>query len=125
MTYCRSRVLSAPGILEAAGLPEEEVAGWQSVELSRSFEADWRATGEFLTAGAALLARLPARPARDERESAAAQAIGSALTSARERFLAIHAEAVYDELTRSGPLRDEALVQAAAERFPRLTPDRA
>jgi thioesterase DpgC len=115
-------VLSAPGILEAAGLPEEEVAGWQSVDLIRSFEADWRATGEFLTAGAALRARLPPRPARDERETAAAQAIGSALTGARERFLAVHAEAVYEELTRSGPLRDEALVEAAAERFPSLTP---
>jgi enoyl-CoA hydratase/carnithine racemase len=117
-------VLSAPGILEAAGLPEGEVAGWQPVELGMSLDADWRATGDFLAAGTALLERLPARPARDERERAAAETIAKALTGARERFLALHVEAVYDELTRSGPLRDQQLVEAAAERFPGLTPDR-
>jgi thioesterase DpgC len=44
--------------------------------------------------------------------------------AARVSFLRVHAEKVYDALTDDLrlPLRDEALVYAAAERFPGLTP---
>jgi (3,5-dihydroxyphenyl)acetyl-CoA 1,2-dioxygenase len=91
-----------------------------------SFEADSAAASEFLTQGEALLHRLPARPRRDEREQAAAQAIANALNAARERFLGAHVERVYatltDDLTRE--LRDEQLTYDAAERFPGLTPTR-
>jgi hypothetical protein len=61
MTYCRSRVLSAPGILEAAGLPGEEVAAWRAPELSDALDEDSRALSEFVGDGSALLARLPQR----------------------------------------------------------------
>jgi thioesterase DpgC len=127
MTYCRSRVLSAPGILEAAGLPEEEVAAWRAPELSGGFDVDSPAVGEFLTGGAALLERLPPPAKRDERERAAGEAIGAASNDARERFLGAHVEAVYDAVTGelSRHVRDEQLVYDAAERFPGLTPDRA
>jgi enoyl-CoA hydratase/carnithine racemase len=126
MTYCRSRVLSAPGILEAAGLPGEEVAAWRAPELSDALDEDSRALSEFVGDGSALLARLPQRSARDEPERAAGEAIGAALNDARERFLAAHLEAVYDALTGdlSRHVRDEQLVYDAAERFPGLTPNR-
>ena len=127
MTYSRRRVLSAPGILEAAGLPEEEVAAWRAPEPTGSLDDDARALGEFVTGGTGLLERLPGRAARDERERAAGETIAGALNGVRERFLAAHVDAVYslltDDLTR--PVRDDQLVCDAAERFPGLTPDRA
>lgn len=45
----------------------------------------------------------------------------------RAAFLRLHAETVYDELTDglARPIRDEALVYAAAERYPGLVPTRA
>ena len=126
MTYCRSRVLSAPGILEAAGLPGEEVAAWRAPELSGAFDADSPAASEFLTSGTALLERLPPPAERDERERAAGETIAAALNDARQRFLGEHVEAVYAALTDdlSRFVRDEQLVYDAAERFPGLTPDR-
>jgi enoyl-CoA hydratase/carnithine racemase len=51
---------------------------------------------------------------------------GAAANEARDQFLAVHAEAVYAELTDglTRPVRDEQLVYDAAERFPGLTPNR-
>jgi enoyl-CoA hydratase/carnithine racemase len=119
-------VLSAPGILEAAGLPEEEVAAWQAPELAGTLEEDWRAAASFLVAGTALRERLPARAGRKDRERMAAEVIAANLVEARERFLDLHTEAVYDVLTEGLrlPLRDEQLLNHAAMRFPGLTPDR-
>jgi thioesterase DpgC len=126
MTYCRSRVLSAPGILEAAGLPGEDVVAWRAPELSGAFDVDSAAVSEFLTRGSALLERLPPPPQRDERERAAGEAIGTVSNEERERFLGTHVEAVYAALTGDlgRHVRDEQLVYDAAERFPGLTPDR-
>jgi thioesterase DpgC len=122
-------VVSAPGILEAAGLPEEEVAAWRAAAPAPAgpFEADAAAASEFLTMGEELLRRLPPRARRSEREQVAAGAIAAALDGARDRFLRVHAEGVYAALTDglSRELRDERLVYDAAERFPGLTPTRA
>ena len=127
MTYSRSRVISAPGILEAAGLPDEEVTAWRAPRLSGALDADATGLSRFVAAGAALLKRLPPPAGRDERGRAAGEAIASASNEARERFLSAHVEAVYAALTDdlSRPVRDEQLVYDAAERFPGLTPDRA
>jgi thioesterase DpgC len=113
-------------MLEAAGLPEEEVAAWRAPELAGSFEEDWRAVAGFLAAGTALRERLPARAGREDRERMAAEVIAANLVEARERFLDLHTEAVYDVLTEGLrlPLRDEQLLNHAAVRFPGLTPDR-
>ena len=67
--------------------------------LSGSFEPDARAARGFLTTGEALLRRLPPRPARAGREQAGADAIADALNAARESFLRVHVEEVYDALT--------------------------
>jgi thioesterase DpgC len=122
-------LVSAPGILEAAGLPEEGVAAWREAAPapSGSFEADAAAASEFLTMGEELLGRLPPRPRRTDSEQAAAGAIAAALDGARERFLSAHVDAAYAALTHglTRDVRDDQLVYAAAERFPSLTPTRA
>jgi len=120
---------AARGILEAVGLPEEEVAAWRAAahEPTGAFEPDAAAAVGYLSAGEALLRRLPERPRRSEREQAAAEAVAAELGVERERFLGIHVERVYAALTDdfATSLRDEQLVYAAAERFSGLTPSRA
>jgi enoyl-CoA hydratase/carnithine racemase len=92
-----------------------------------SFAADAQAASEFLTRGEELLGHLPPRPQRGQDEQASAQAIIDALNHTRERFLRVHAEELYSELTGdlTRPLRDEELLFEAAERFPGLAPTRA
>lgn len=125
-----------PDLLVAAGLAEEDVQGWRAAaptgfERDGATPAPFHAAAERATAylrrGEMLLARLPARPRRSEREAAAAEAIKGALLAARTAFLRVHAGAAYDALTdsRRRPVRAEELVYAAAERFPSLTPTRA
>jgi (3,5-dihydroxyphenyl)acetyl-CoA 1,2-dioxygenase len=120
---------TAPGILEAAGLPGQESGAWERAapDWTGSINADAPATIEFLTAGEALLARLPQRPRRSGSEQAAARAIADTLNSARDAFLRIHVDEVYDILTgdRTEALRDEQIVYDAARRFPGLVPSRA
>jgi thioesterase DpgC len=122
-------LVTAPGILEAAGLPERESGAWERAApgWSGGFDADAAAATEFLTAGESLLGRLPARPLRSAGEQAAAQAIADALNAVRDAFLRLHVEAVYEALTDglANAVRDEQLVYDAAERFPALTPSRA
>jgi (3,5-dihydroxyphenyl)acetyl-CoA 1,2-dioxygenase len=92
--------------------------------LRGAFDADAMATTEFLERGERLLAILPDRPQRDERERASAAAIVAALHDARETFLDAHAERLYELLTGdlTNPLRVEELVNLAAERVPGLVP---
>ena len=72
----------------------------------------------------ALIARLPQKAKRSRAEVEAAQTILTAARAARERFLAAHVPALYDELTRqrSRFIRLEDLVFAAAAAVPGLTP---
>src|SRR5207302_5984652 len=71
--------------------------------------------------------RLPARPARSEREQAAAEALQKHLRETRIRFLRRYAAQLYAELTnaRREFVRIEDLVYRAAERVPGLVPTRA
>jgi thioesterase DpgC len=86
-------------------------------DLTGSFEVDGAAVCAHLTRGDELLERLT---------GAEAAALKDELDAARARFLRVHAEAVYAALTDDlrRPIRDEALVHAAAERFPGLVPTR-
>jgi (3,5-dihydroxyphenyl)acetyl-CoA 1,2-dioxygenase len=113
--------------LLAAGLPGHEVDAWVAAAPEPApFDAAVAAGTRFWGLGEALLTRLPARPLRSEAEQAAAATLLGAADAARDRFLRAHAERVHDELTDRGarPLRAEALVYAAAERYPGLTPTR-
>ncbi|MFC9842956.1 (3,5-dihydroxyphenyl)acetyl-CoA 1,2-dioxygenase DpgC [Streptomyces sp. NPDC060223] len=88
---------------------------------------DATALARYAAAADRELATLPAVPQRDRRQRDAAARILRAARTLRDRFIAQHAEAVYDELTgaRSVHLRIDALARAAADRFPGLVPTRA
>ena len=71
-----------------------------------------------------LIDRLPRKPKRNPAEAEAAHFILFAARDQRERFLAAHAQSLYDELTRNRSrfIRLEDLVFAAATAVPGLTP---
>lgn len=116
-------------VFAAAGLPSAEVAAWRATapEQTASFEEASAATCAHLVRGEELLARLPARPGRNDAEAEAAAVLRAELDAARSRFLRAHAETVYAALTGDlgRAVRDDELVYAAAERFPGLVPTRA
>src|SRR5215207_3325923 len=106
-----------------------EASAWaaaaaEDLEPDGDFEAAASSTTAYLQRGERLLAELPERARRDERQQEDAAAIGGALTHARERFLRAHADELYAALTDdlATSLRVEELVYRAAERFPGLAP---
>ncbi len=110
----------------AVGLPEDLVAGWLGARPHETggFEDDRRAYGAFWRLSDTLLARLPAKSARNAAETLAADGIKHDAREARDRFLRAHAETLYDLLTdkRSRFRRVKDLVLAAADLAPGLTP---
>ena len=90
------------------------------------FAGDCARYSRFWEASGALLARLPAKPARNAEETQGAESIKRAARDARGRFLSAHAGAVYDRLTqkRSRFIRVEQLVYDAAVVVPGLVPTR-
>ena len=112
--------------LTGAGLPQRDVEEWALAgELSPdSFEAAATALTGFLQRGQALGERL--RGAGDE-DPVAYGELARALTVARDSFLTVHAEALYDRLTDgcARPVRVEQLVYEAAELIPGLVPSRS
>ena len=88
--------------------------------------ADAHEASRYFETGQQLLDRLPPRPARTEREQAAAVELHDVMRQVRLRFLRAHATAVYAELTDNMQriVRIEDLVYLAAERFPGLVPTR-
>ena len=91
------------------------------------FEQDCARYSRYWESAAARLAKLPAKPARSAAESEAAETVKREAREARRRFLAAHADAVYDRLThdRSRFVRVEKLVYDAAGAVPGLVPTRA
>jgi thioesterase DpgC len=102
----------------------EEAA--QAPPPTSDYEQDRRRFGLFWTESAAQLQRLPVKPQRSVAEAATAAALLAAARQSRETFLGAHAQRVYDNLTDRGAklLRLDALVYAAAARFPGLVPTR-
>ena len=112
-----------------AGLEKRAVAAWWSSAPpdTGDFSGDCTRFTQYWTAGAALLAQLPAKTARDTQEAKAADCILRLSREARTRFLSAHAGAVYDRLTRNRTrfVRVEQLIYDAAELVPGLTPAQA
>jgi enoyl-CoA hydratase/carnithine racemase len=114
--------------LRTAGLDESAVVDWIAAapdgqgfkDVSSGYPAFWQLS-------TSLVQRLPLKPKRNSAEAAAAQLILGTARAQRERFLAIHAEALYDKLTRNRSqfIRLEDLVFAAAAAVPGLTPTAA
>jgi len=122
--------------LRAIGLPADEVRAWQSATLAfappgkasdASLAGDADALRAHVERGEALVARLPAGPARTAEERAAARGVREALRLARLTFLRSYAGIVYAELTGDFErgLRVDELCYAAADRYPGLVPIRA
>jgi thioesterase DpgC len=114
----------ATRILEAGGIPSEVVADWLAAEQTRTADlsTDRNRYAGFWLKSAELVAGLPPRPRRSPAEAEAARLVLTRAREARERFLAAHAEAVYDEVTARGMLRLEDLVFAVAAAVPGLAP---
>jgi thioesterase DpgC len=119
-------VPAARAALAQAGLPSGEIDAW-----ARALPADASqlssevgACGAFWVRSRELLARLPAKAARNAAEAAAAGTILSLARASRGRFLRAHALAVYDALTarRSSFLRVDELCRRAGAAYPGLVP---
>ena len=112
--------------LRAAGLGDDAVASWVAAQTQQTtdFQTDGAHYSRFFHHCDDLLQRLPPKPRRNDAEAAAAAALLTSAREHRERFLAAHAEALYDRLTRNRSvfLRLDALVLEAATLVPGLTP---
>jgi (3,5-dihydroxyphenyl)acetyl-CoA 1,2-dioxygenase len=95
--------------------------------LAGDFAADAAEASAFLLQGADEVGRYGEPAARTEAERREVETIKADLDDVRERFLRRHTRALYAELTDNGAqaMRADALVYAAAERIPGLTPRRA
>jgi len=115
--------------LRSAGLDEAAIAAWQRSAPADTgdFSGDCQRYSRYWLSGTALLEHLPAKPRRTALEAQAAETIQRAARAARTRFLAAHASALYDRLTRNRTrfVRIEQLVYDAADLVPGLTPTRA
>ena len=91
------------------------------------FSGDCVRYSQYWLAANALLAALPAKASRDESQTRTAERINLSARESRVRFLAAHAPAVYDRLTRNRTrfVRVEDLIYDAAVLIPGLTPTRA
>src|SRR5262245_61877220 len=114
--------------LRAAGLDQAAVAAWVGARQERTTDlaGDRERYAQFWRCCDDLVRRLPPKERRSEAEAAAAHAILTSARAHRERFLAAHAEALYDRLTRNRSrfLRLDALLQDVAQAVPGLTPTR-
>ena len=117
----------AASVVERAGLSPKVADAWLRTmpRIRNNFRADSAACAKFWTAGARLLARLPAKAKRGPDQVATAAAIHLFERDLRERFLAAHAATIYDKLTnnRKSFVRVAKLVRDAAKLVPGLTPN--
>jgi thioesterase DpgC len=117
---------AAARCLTSAGLDAKAVADWLAAapRAASDFAPDRSRYSDLWKKSDDLLARLPRKPKRNRAQAEAAHVILDAARAGRERFLAAHARALYEELTRrrSRFVRLEDLVFAAADAVPGLTP---
>ena len=113
-------------LLGRAGLPATGVAAWAAAlpDPRGPLDAAAAALSQFLAAGQALSSRLPDRAHRSADEQAARDVLVTAMDGARDGFLRVHADALYDALTGgyTRSLRLAELLTAAAARVPGLVP---
>ncbi len=115
--------------LQPAGLDAKTVAEWaaSAIHDTADFARDRSRFSHFWKRCDDLVTRLPQKARRSRAEAEAAHFIFSTARDHRERFLAAHVQALYDELThnRSWFIRLEELVFAAATAVPGLVPTAA
>ncbi|HXY89842.1 MAG TPA: enoyl-CoA hydratase/isomerase family protein [Xanthobacteraceae bacterium] len=115
--------------LAEAGLAADVAVQWFQAPpvASADFARDREAFSHFWKTGAELLAALPQKSARKEKEKRAAEVILETARAARDRFLLRHVEEIYRTLTKNYArfVRAEALVDEAAVLVPGLVPKAA
>ncbi len=120
---------TAAGSLLPAGFDEKAIAEWLAAVPPQTSDLthDRNRFSEFWKKCADLVGRMPHKPKRSRAEADATHFLLTAARDHRERFLAAHAQELYDELTnhRSRFIRLEDLVFAAASAVPGLTPTSA
>jgi len=91
------------------------------------FEGDCASYSRYWESAALRLGKLPPKADRNAEEAQTAEIIKREARAARSRFLAAHADAVYDRLTRNRTrfVRVEELVYEAAALVPGLAPTRS
>ncbi len=113
-------------VLDGAGLPREDVAAWLACDgaATEDFRHDAERFSRQWRIGAALIVRLPAKPARSQAQAAAVAEILARDRALRESFLRAHVEALYRGLTGDFTkfVRVEELVRDAAAMVPGLVP---
>src|SRR5690348_7340795 len=89
-----------------------------------NYKRDAASASKYWRTAAALLAKLPKKPKRNEAQQTAAELILSNGRALREQFLSRHADMIYRKLTKNHErfLRVDELVHAAAKLAPGLTP---
>jgi thioesterase DpgC len=121
----------AQDILAAVALPQALVDSWRSAHADFAARADepdasraWSITQRFLHAGRALLQQLAGRAQPTPPEQAASEVIADQLRKAQTRFLRMHGEHVYQELTHNygSFVRVAELIDAVSARYPDLVP---
>ncbi len=115
--------------LRAIGVDEVDIERWRAKRphVAGPFEADRRAFSEFLLENGRLLSSLAPKPHRTDAEQEAGSKLKAAARNARDRFLAEHADNVYNRLTsdRTRCRRVDDLAYAAADLVAGLVPSRA
>ncbi len=115
--------------LREAGIGGEAIDAWQAAAPhdTRDFAADCTRYSRSWEAGGALLARLPAKPARAAEHAVAAEHIHRLAREARVRFLGAHGRTIYERLTANLTrfVRVEQIIYDAAVLVPGLTPTQA
>ncbi|MFN0039139.1 MAG: enoyl-CoA hydratase/isomerase family protein [Burkholderiales bacterium] len=114
--------------LRQAGIGEAAIAAWRAAAPrgTGDFAGDCKTYTAFWAVGKTLLTQLPRKPVRSATQAEAAEHLKTLAREARARFLAAHAQTVYDRLTgsRTRFVRVEQLIYDAAMLIPGLTPTR-
>lgn len=109
-------------------LPGEAVSAWRNdrPKASGDYRRDIAGFAKTWQQGAALLAALPKKPARNPAQARAAALIQQADRASRDVFLAAHRETLYRALTKDFTtfVRVADLIYAAAREVPGLVPTR-
>jgi (3,5-dihydroxyphenyl)acetyl-CoA 1,2-dioxygenase len=120
---------AATRCLQSAGFDANVISEWAAAAPrdTTDFVHDRSHYAHFWKKCDELIGRLPPKPKRSRAEDDAAHFIFGAARDQRERFLAAHTNALYNELTRNRSrfVRLEELVFAAAAAVPGLTPTTA
>lgn len=115
--------------LRRAQISNDVVEAWHATAPADTddFAGDSIRFSRFWQTSAQILARLPAKPARDALQTEAAEHIKRVSREARAGFLRAHSTTVYDKLTRNRSkfVRVEDMIYDAATLVPGLTPTQA